>query len=57
MIEAPKGKPCPCCREPLSDISTQFERHCTNGKCGAIWPWELELGQKPLISSSRDTRK
>ncbi len=56
MHETPKGKPCPACGEPLSDIATQFQRHCTNGKCRAVWPWELAPGQKPLVSSSRDTR-
>jgi ribosomal protein S27AE len=56
MIDAPKGKACPKCGEPMSDLATQFERHCTNGKCQATWPWELKPGQKPLISSSRDRR-
>lgn len=56
MTDAPKGRPCPACSEPLSDLATQFERHCTNGKCQAVWPWELKPGQPPLISSNRDRR-
>lgn len=54
MLDAPKGRPCPACGEPMSDIATQFERHCTNGLCKAVWPWELKPGQKPLIGSSKD---
>lgn len=56
MFEAPQGKPCPRCGEPLSDIGSQFQRHCTNGQCQSVWAWELKPGQKPLHSSNRDTR-
>lgn len=56
MLEPPKGKPCPRCAEPLSDIASQFQRVCTNGYCKAVWPWELNPGQKPLMSSNRDKR-
>jgi hypothetical protein len=50
-----KGKRCPACAEPMSDIGTQFVRLCTNGKtCGVIWPWPLDDGQAPLVTSSRD---
>jgi len=56
MFEAPQGKPCPRCGEPLSDIGTQRQRRCTNGQCRAVWQWHLNDGQKPLHSSSRDTR-
>ncbi len=51
-----KGKRCPYCTEPLSALSSQFVRLCTNGKCGTVWPWELNPGQKPLMSSHRDRR-
>lgn len=54
MQEAPKGKPCPACGEPLSDIGSQFARLCTNGKCATLWPWPLNEGQPPLVTSSRD---
>lgn len=56
MFEAPQGKPCPGCGEPLSDLSTLMRRLCTNGKCGASWLWTLKDEQQPLISSSRDRR-
>lgn len=57
MHETPKGKLCKRCGEPLSNISTQFVRMCTNGDCRAVWKWTLDDGQPPLVSSSRDTRK
>lgn len=57
MNDGARGLPCPTCSEPLSNIGSQFQRHCTNGQCKAIWPWELKPGQKPLISSNRDKRK
>lgn len=51
-----KGKRCPKCSEPLSSLSSQFVRLCTNGYCGAIWPWVLKKDQAPLISHHRDRR-
>lgn len=54
MNDDAKGKRCPTCAEPLSDISTQFIRLCTNGDCAIEWPWLLDEGQAPLVTSSRD---
>ncbi|MNO99811.1 hypothetical protein D3C76_915920 [compost metagenome] len=54
MADDAKGKPCPYCGEPLSDLGSQFVRMCTNGKCKAEWPWPLDDGQPPLVTSSRD---
>lgn len=51
------GKPCPSCGEPMTDLRSQQVRQCTNGKCGKAWAWELKPGQKPLITTNRDTRK
>lgn len=54
MHDDAKGKRCPYCTEPLSEISSQFIRLCTNGKCAATWPWPLSDGQAPLVTSSCD---
>lgn len=56
MHDDAKGKRCPACDEPLSALASQFVRVCSNGKCAAVWPWELKPGQKPLMGSSRDRR-
>lgn len=56
MCDDAKGKRCPTCAEPLSELASQFIRYCTNGHCKAIWPWELKPNQKPLMSSHRDRR-
>jgi len=47
-----KGKPCPRCKSPMSNISSQFVRMCTG--CPHIEAWELDEGQAPLITNSRD---
>jgi len=52
MTDSPKGKPCPWCKSPLSDIASQFIRVCT--ACHNEWDWKLEEGQAPLITASRD---
>lgn len=54
MFDEPQGKPCPNCTAPLSEISSQFVRMCSNGKCGMIWFWPLNDGQAPLVTSSCD---
>ena len=56
MCDDAKGKRCPACNEPLSDLASRFVRCCTNGHCKAVWPWELKPGQKPLMSHHRDRR-
>ena len=47
------GKPCPLCREPMSNLTSQYRRVCTNGKCGHVENWPLNPGQKPLFGSNR----
>lgn len=47
------GKPCPLCSAPMSNLTSQFVRICTNGKCGHVVSWELNPGQKPLYGSNR----
>lgn len=53
----PKGKSCPQCGEPMTDLSSRRVRQCTNGKCSFIQSWPLADKQPPLISSNRDKRK
>lgn len=57
MTDDAKGKPCPICSEPMTDLSSQFLRKCTNGKCGWNSYWPLTDKQPPLITSSRDRRR
>lgn len=47
------GKPCPLCREPMSNLTSQYRRVCTNGKCGHVEHWPLNPGQKPLFGNNR----
>lgn len=47
------GKPCPLCHEPMSNLTSQYRRVCTNGKCGHVEHWPLNPGQKPLFGSNR----
>lgn len=47
------GKPCPLCREPMSNLTSQYRRVCTNGKCGHVEHWPLNPGQKPLYGNNR----
>lgn len=56
-MDRPRGKPCPSCGEPMSDIGTHAERKCTNGKCGKSVKWPLKSGQPPLVTTNRDRRK
>ena len=52
MTDSSKGKPCPVCGEPMSDLASQFVRMCTG--CHNEWEWKLDEGQQPLITPSRD---
>jgi len=52
MTDSAKGKPCPVCSEPMSDLASQFVRMCTG--CPHVEPWNLDEGQAPLITESRD---
>jgi len=52
MTDSAKGKPCPVCSEPMSDLASQFVRMCTG--CPHTEEWNLEDGQAPLITESRD---
>lgn len=56
MIEA-RGKACPDCREPMSDLRSLNIRQCTNGRCGLIVGWNLAPGQPSLINNNRATRR
>lgn len=52
MTDSAKGKPCPVCGEPMSDLASQFIRMCTG--CPHVEAWNLDDGQAPLITPSRD---
>lgn len=47
------GKPCPICGAPMSNLTSQFVRICTNGKFGNVVEWKLNAGQKSLFGSNR----
>jgi hypothetical protein len=51
-MDSAMGKPCPKCMEPMSNLSSQFIRMCTS--CKHVEAWELEKGQPPLLTDSRD---
>lgn len=57
MIDQPQGKPCPDCREPMSDLRSLNIRQCTNGRCGLLVAWNLAPGQPQLINNNRAERK
>lgn len=48
---------CPECGAELVALRSQYVKLCSNGKCGASFAWNLDDGQPPLLSNSRDTRK
>lgn len=49
------GKPSPCCNAPMSDLRSMNQRLCT--QCGKEWPWELSIGQAPLVGTNRAGRR
>ena len=51
-MDAPKGKPCPVCSEPMVSLASQFIRMCTG--CSHVEAWDLDKGQQPLLTDSRD---
>lgn len=56
-MNEPRGKACPDCQEPMSDLRSLNIRQCTNGHCGLIVGWSLAPGQPALINNNRATRK
>lgn len=50
----PRGKPCPHCGSPLSDLRSINHRQCSG--CARYYKWELSEGQKPLVGSNRQDR-
>lgn len=47
---------CPHCNDPhLIRYSSMRKQQCSS--CGALLPWDLKEGQKPLVSNNRDKRK
>ena len=47
---------CPHCADRnLIRYSSISKQQCSG--CGALLPWDLKEGQKPLVSNNRDKRK
>lgn len=53
MTDAPKGKPCPDCGEPMVSMPSLNLRQCATG-CKEKFDWKLDEGQKSLLGNSRD---
>lgn len=52
-----RGRACPDCGEPMTDLRSLNARQCTNGKCALVVDWNLAPGQLPLLGSNRIDRK
>lgn len=50
-----RGPKCPCCRGPLISYSSMNIRECVD--CGHMYSWDLDPGQKPLVTNNRHDRK
>ncbi len=56
MTDAPLGRACPDCGEPMTNLPSHNARQCATG-CKETFDWHLAPGQLPLIANNRATRK